>query len=367
MKSWKDKAVKTLKDSLSPVPHELSELDWKSGLSSKSDRLAQHICAFCNHAGGGMFAFGINDDASFNPLSKELVEEIANRMGNIAHNNLSQSIDIDHAVVDYEGSPVLFFYVPEQREKPIFIRGKDYRESYCRINGQTRKMSDLQVRNMIATSQGLDFEMRVAKSGLSKSDVLILLNFRKFFELLGKDVPKSADSIVMRLADFGFCVGNDDEWAVTNLGAILLANNIADFDSLSSRRIVVRKYVGTNNRDLLIEQIMQSGYAVCFESVIDLIMRCVSTERIDVKREDFAAYPRVAVREFVANALVHQDFSITGIGVAVEMFINRMVVTNPGSPLNDVNRLIDLPPNSRNDKLQSKCICWAFVSGVAVA
>ena len=26
---WKEKAIKTLKDSLSPVPTELNELDWK--------------------------------------------------------------------------------------------------------------------------------------------------------------------------------------------------------------------------------------------------------------------------------------------------------------------------------------------------
>lgn len=82
------------------------------GLSSKTDRLAQHICAFSNHQGGGMFVYGINDDATFTTLNKEQVDQIVRKLGNIAHNNLSNAIDIDHTILEYEGHPVLFVYVP---------------------------------------------------------------------------------------------------------------------------------------------------------------------------------------------------------------------------------------------------------------
>ena len=358
--NWKDKALDILKESLSPIPHELSELDWKSNLSTKTDRLAQHICAFCNHQGGGMFAYGINDDATFSLLTKEETERIVKHLGNIAHNNLSQAVDIDHAVLEYKGHPVLFVYVPEQREKPIFLRGKDYRESYCRANGQTRKMSELQVRNMIALSQGISFEERVAKRDLTQNDVLQLLNYRKFFELLDKDTPKSIDAIIHRMAEYGFCLGDGDNWSITNLGAILFANDLNDFESLSNRKVIVRKYVGTNNRNTLLEQCGQHGYAVGFEELVDFIMKNVSKENIDVKRQEVAAYPRIAIREFTANALVHQDFGISGINITIEIFSNRIVITNPGAPLNDVNRLIDLPPNSRNEKLAEQMFLLGF-------
>lgn len=43
---WKEKAVKILRDSLYPIPAELNELDWKSGLSDNSERLAQHISKY---------------------------------------------------------------------------------------------------------------------------------------------------------------------------------------------------------------------------------------------------------------------------------------------------------------------------------
>lgn len=70
MKSWTDTAINLLKDSLYPVAQELNEIDWNSGLSNKTDRLAQHICAFANQENGGYLAYGINDDGSTTELSK---------------------------------------------------------------------------------------------------------------------------------------------------------------------------------------------------------------------------------------------------------------------------------------------------------
>lgn len=49
--------------------------------------------------------------------------------------------------------------------------------------------------------------------------------------------------------------------------------------------------------------------------------------------------------------MVHQDFAIAGMPITIEIFTNRIVMTNPGSCLNDVNRLIDLPTHSRNEGL----------------
>ena len=48
MNNWIETALQILAKSLNPVPVELNELDWKSGLSDKSERLAQHISAFAS-------------------------------------------------------------------------------------------------------------------------------------------------------------------------------------------------------------------------------------------------------------------------------------------------------------------------------
>lgn len=164
---WKEKAVHLLNNSLSPVPTEHNELDWKSGISCKTDRLAQHLCAFANLKGGGILVYGVNDDGVPTPISKQEADKIVKTLGNIAHNNLMIPIQIEHDFLDYNGTPLLFIYIPEQADKPIHLRGKDIYESYTRSAGQTVKMSRSQVRTMIATTRGMSFEQLVAVSDIN--------------------------------------------------------------------------------------------------------------------------------------------------------------------------------------------------------
>lgn len=349
--NWKEKAIEILKNSLYPVPTELNELDWKSGLSDKKERLAQHISAFANMKGGGLLVYGINNDGTLFNMSKEDIDKIIQTLGNIAQHNCSPSIPIDYAVMDFEGSSLLFIYIPEQSDKPVHLRGKDIYSAYHRSAGQTIKMSKAQVKALIATSQGITFEQQIAKDNLTKEEALSLLNYNVLFQMVKRDIPQSEDTIIERLADYQLCKKSGENWAITNLGAILFANNLGDFPGMSGHEVVVRKYIGTNNQSQDFEQHGVYGYAVGFEGLINFIMNQISTEGIDIKREEIPMYPRVAIREFVANALVHQDFAITGMPVTIEIFSNRISITNAGAPLNDINRLIDLPPQSRNEQL----------------
>ena len=64
-------------------------------------------------------------------------------------------------------------------------------------------------------------------------------------------------------------------------------------------------------------------------------------------------YPEIALRELIANALIHQDFSIRGSGPMIEIFDNRIVFSNPGKllPSKKIDRLIRTTPESRNEIL----------------
>lgn len=64
-------------------------------------------------------------------------------------------------------------------------------------------------------------------------------------------------------------------------------------------------------------------------------------------------FPPVAIRELVANALIHQDFTVTGSGPMIEIFDRRLEISNPGEPLVDTRRFLDTQPRSRNEKLAS--------------
>lgn len=247
---WKERALALLKDSLEPVPSELNEIDWKSGLSDKTDRLAQHISAFANHLYGGILVYGVNDDGSLFSLGKEQIDDIVKKLSNIAHNNLSHRIQIEHAVEPYNGENLLFIFIPEEQEKPVHLRGKDIYDSYYRSGGQTLKMSSKQVQMLIAKSMGISFEESTALDNLTQEQVLSLLDYQTLYRIIDKNVPKSTDTSLAKLTDMGYCYEKNGKWTITNLGAILFARQLSDFPSLSGREIVVRKYVGQNNRQL---------------------------------------------------------------------------------------------------------------------
>ena len=368
--SWKEKAINCLRNSLYPIPTELNELDWKSGLSPKTDKLTQHLCAFANHENGGFLVYGVNDNATMFSITKEQANEIIKTLGNIALHNLSQSIQIQHDTIEYEGNALLFIYIPEQPEKPVYLRGKTIYDSYHRSAGQTVKMSKVSVKFMISASYGISFESQIAMSDLSAENVLQLLDYKRFYERLDKNVPKSTDTIISMLTDYDFVLQNENALSITNLGAILLANDIRNFLHLKGKTVRILRYTGTNNLVLDKEYTFVNGYAAGFEDMVDYIMKNLPQQEIikGAIRKNKTEYPRRTIREFLANSLVHQDFSVTGSQVMVEIFTDRVVMTNPGAPLNDVNRFIDLPPHSRNEDMAQSLlllnICERRGSGV---
>ena len=97
------------------------------------------------------------------------------------------------------------------------------------------------------------------------------------------------------------------------------------------------------------------GYANGFEGLISFIKGLVPSNEIITKalRRTVPMYPELAVRELIVNALIHQDFFVTGAGPMVEIFEDRMEVSNPGTPLVDTKRFLDTPPRSRNEALAS--------------
>lgn len=99
----------------------------------------------------------------------------------------------------------------------------------------------------------------------------------------------------------------------------------------------------------------EEGYAISLEKAVKYVNTILpSKEDINsVRRVTNSMFPIPAIREAVANAVIHQDFYMLGTGPVVEIFANRVEVTNPGTPLVDVMRIIDNPPKSRNEKLAS--------------
>lgn len=127
------------------------------------------------------------------------------------------------------------------------------------------------------------------------------------------------------------------------------------FKNLKRKAVRVIVYKETSKINAHKEQEGGKGYASGFEGLIRYVMDQLPTNEIieNALRTQTKLYPEIALREFIANALIHQDFSISGAGVMIEIFKDRIEITNPGVPLVDINRFIDTAPKSRNETLAS--------------
>ncbi len=368
--SWVETAMQILAKSLKPVPVELNELDWKSGLSDKNERLAQHISAFANYPGGGYLAYGISNSGSSTPLSKEEMDNIIQKLGNIARNNLAQPVGIDHAIVEYQNNPVLFIHIPEHTDKPVYLRGCDIFESYKRSAGQTVKLSRHEVKQLISISSGFNFEEQVAARSLDNDEVLKLLDYDSYFNLQEKRLPDTKQGILQSLASEDLISKSGLKWDILNLGALLYARDLKQFKDLKRKAVRVITYKEGSRINALMEQEREKGYASDFEGLVNYIMNQLPTNEVieNALRKQVKVYPEKAIREFVANAIIHQDLTVTGSGVMIEIFADRIEITNPGVPLVDTNRFIDTAPKSRNETLASLMrrmnICEERGSGV---
>lgn len=355
-KHWIADALLGLEESLSPVPHESNEIDWKVRLSDRKERLAEHLMAFANHSNGGYLVFGIEDgDAHLEAISQEAVAEIANTLANLGRDAIEPPLVIDHAVVEFRDVPILFVHIPEQLNKPAHRRGKSIEETWIRSGGTTRKASRQEVGALMLNSATPRWEELRASSLLSIEAAVERLDLDTIAKLLQRPLPNELEILAQWLVDEGILTPDGRGYYVTNLGAIAAARKLEHFPALERKRIRVIRYRGTNKVETIDELPGQRGYAVGFEGLVTHLKRILPHSEIIQQslRAEVSVYPEIALRELIANALIHQDFSISGTGPMVEIFDDRIEFTNPGSllPGKRLDRLIGTTPESRNEKL----------------
>lgn len=83
------------------------------------------------------------------------------------------------------------------------------------------------------------------------------------------------------------------------------------------------------------EREFTKGYALSHEKIVQYVMAVTPDEEVldGPIRRDLTAFPEVAVREMLANTMVHQDLLQRGTNPMVEIFSNRIEFSNAGGLL----------------------------------
>lgn len=250
-----------------------------------------------------------------------------------------------------DGRPVTLLEIPAASHTPVRFKN----DEFIRIGSYKKKLREHPEKERVLwqTFSHTPFEEEITLASVRSEDVLELIDFAAYFELMKLPVPTDWDAVLKRLEAESFISRTDGgQFDITNLGGIAFGKHLGRL-GLSRKAVRVVVYRGTNRVETQREKSEDVGYAGSFEHLIDYVSgQLPVNEHIGrALRRVEPMYPEVAVRELVANALIHQDLSLTGTGPMIEIFDDRVEITNPGIPLIEPARFIDLPPISRNEQL----------------
>lgn len=271
--------------------------------------------------------------------------------------------------VEVDGQRVVLLEIERAQRQPVRFEGVEF----IRVGSVKKKLKDLpeKERALWRVFDHRPFEVGRARENATSDEVVSLLDYPSYFELIGRTLPDDRAGILAALEEDGVVHKNDaGNWDISNLGAVLFAKRLTDFGTLGRKAVRVIVYEGGGRLKTLKEQVGGKGYAAGFAGLIAFINGLVPSNEVigQALRRTVPMYPELAVREVVANALIHQDFFVTGAGPMVELFADRLEVTNPGEPLVATERFVDAPPRSRNEALASLMrrmgICEERGSGV---
>ena len=343
------------------LPRETEWAEFKHN-NAAPDEIGEYLSALANTAAltGKVHAWlvwGVHNDTheiigtTFNPASAKVGnEELENWLLRL----LSPKINFRFYDLQAENKPVVLLEIGAAFRHPVRFKETEF----IRVGSYKKRLKDFpeKERELWRVFDRTPFETEIAAENIDPEEVLRLLDYPAYFDLLSLPLPERRDGILSALAaDDMIAPGKGGKWNITSLGAVLFAKRLADFHSLTRKAVRVVLYKGESRVETVREQEGSRGYAAGFEGLIGFVTNLLPSNEVigQALRKQVPMFPELAIRELVANAIIHQDFHMTGTGPMVEIFDNRMEITNPGLPLVQTDRFLDSPPRSRNEALAS--------------
>ncbi|MCY1510679.1 hypothetical protein D9M68_450670 [compost metagenome] len=309
-----------------------------------SHKLLRYCVALANE-GGGYLVLGVSDKV---PRTVVGTLAFANAGETSAKILEALRIRVNIQELQHPNGRVLVFEIPSRPiGQPLHFEG-----AYLMRSGENLvPMSADQLRRIFAEGRP-DFLAQDASPALDADAVVAMLDVQTFFDLLKQPLPATRDGMISRLTSERLVRPEGAQFRISNLGALLLAKDMRQFDTLQRKTVRMVKYNGKNKLETERDLTGQKGYAVGFEGLIGYINSQLPMNEVigQALRDEVRMFPELAIRELVANALVHQDFAESGGSVMVEIYPDRIEITSPGQPLIPAERFVD-EYRSRNERL----------------
>lgn len=355
-------------DSLLEQP-EGPELEFKAEAGFNIPELCRYCCGFAN-SGGGLLVLGVSDKHPRQVVGTRAIQNPAKAEEEI-YAQVSPKPHVQVKEITYQdGQRVVAALIKRHPPGEPCAYKSDF---WIRKGSQLVKMMSEDFRTIHNEVRPHWLEALVVKNA-SADEIIELLDIEQFYQLQQtRTRPAQIAQIMNDLQEDDMIVqtGSKDKYNLNRMGALLLAKSIrACSKDLRNKRVRVIKYRGNAKSDpVSLDEDWDKGYATGFDDLVDLVFKQMENRQVfengTIRREQ-AFVPRTALRELIANAIIHQDFASER-DLVVEIFDNRVIIINPGISLLDGEDMI-LRHQARNKQVVNAMrlfgICEKQSSGI---
>jgi len=352
-----NKDLSRLLDVLVALPKETEWVEFKANFHSEGE-IGERLSALSNSSclldkSFGYLVFGVQDGThevigtTFNAkMAKKGNEELELWL----LNRLNPKVDFEVFEFDTEdGKHISMYRIPAATSRPVSFLNVEY----IRVGSLTKRLQTYPDKESKIWKKAANRNLSglVVKEMLSAQEVVRMLSVETYFGLMKLPLPQTQEGIIERLEQEHLIKHEELGWSITQLGALLLAKDLREFGTLGRKAIRVIVYKGKNKLETVREQSFVQGYAVCLDNAVEWINGQLPANEVigNMLRKNVQMYPELAIRELMGNMVIHQDFSELG-SPMVEIYSDRVTLSNPGQPLVQADRFID-EYQSRNEAL----------------
>jgi ATP-dependent DNA helicase RecG len=332
----------------------------------ETPKVTDSLSAFANRPGGGVILFGL-DDKLFKVVGVGNPRKAQDDVTNWARDVMEPPVHVEFTVDEIDGLPVMAIEVREtpNAQKPCYDKNKGLRGNggaYLRAGGTDRPMTDYEIFGYISSrGQPRDDEEVVKEATLNDLDDGLLT---RYLEHIRGSRPAAGyldgprDEALTRLH---VCTRDGETLRPTLAGLLMFGKYPQEF--FPQLRLTFVQFYGTTEDEpapggarFLDNRSFEGPIVTLVPASEQYVMAAMRKSSLieGPLRRDIPEYPQVALREAIANAVAHRDYSsyVRGTPIDVKMFADRLEVRSPGGLFGNVTLdNIEEEHSTRNSRL----------------
>jgi ATP-dependent DNA helicase RecG len=316
----------------------------------ETPKVTDSLSAFANRPGGGVILFGL-DDKQFKVVGVGNPRKAQDDVTNWARDVMEPPVHVEFTIDEIDGLPVMAIEVREtpNAQKPCYDKNKGLRGNggaYLRAGGTDRPMTDYEIFGYVSSrGQPREDEEVVKEATLNDLDDSLLAHYLE--QIRGSrpgagylDGPR--DEALTRLH---VCARDGESLRPTLAGLLTFGKYPQEF--FPQLRITFVQFYGTTEDEpapgggrFLDNRSFEGPIVTLVPAAEQYVMATMRKSSLieGPLRRDIPEYPRVALREAIANAVAHRDYSsyVRGTPIDIKMFADRLEVRSPGGLFGNV-------------------------------